>query len=435
MAIGMGARGLGACVIAGMTAAWGWAGGPPARKLQTPPAPPALAQIPVGPLGFLPPNRSWLTYRVPSATLDFIDDTHLLFTFHENALMRREEQDPDEDEDQTISALVLELPEGKIVERVHWRLHDKNRYLWALGRGRFLERERDTLYLVNKTLSTRTPYLKAEGALLLVELSPDRSQLLVEYQEPARKAEGHAGAGAPQGEAEGDAEGDAAPKAPPTLGPDAPAPRRSHRVRMMIVNTETDKVEKVSTLQSALGLTLIEGGYLGIEQSSKNAKQWNALLVPFTGEPKVVTQLTSSCQPEVHTLSQRVFAAQLCIPYTSDHLVQAYDVEGHKLWEQQWESRYVWGNYGYAENGSRFAYESIQLDHAIASLDPVDENSITGQPVGVYDVADGTLRLVEGAEPILSAGQNFALSGDGERFAVLRGGSIEVYKLPPAPVQ
>ena len=71
----------------------------------------------------------------------------------------------------------------------------------------------------------------------------------------------------------------------------------------------------------------------------------------------------------------------------------------------------------------------------IPSLDPVDENAMTGQPIGVFDVADGGLRLVSGADPILSAGQNYALSADGERFAVLRDGAIEVYKLPPATVR
>jgi hypothetical protein len=33
--------------------------------------------------------------------------------------------------------------------------------------------------------------------------------------------------------------------------------------------------------------------------------------------------------------------------------------------------------------------------------------------------------------PILTAGQNVALSPDGTRFAVLRNGAIEIYDLPP----
>jgi hypothetical protein len=37
------------------------------------------------------------------------------------------------------------------------------------------------------------------------------------------------------------------------------------------------------------------------------------------------------------------------------------------------------------------------------------------------------------ASPILTAGQNFALSEDGERLAVLREGAIEIYKVPSPP--
>jgi hypothetical protein len=45
--------------------------------------------------------------------------------------------------------------------------------------------------------------------------------------------------------------------------------------------------------------------------------------------------------------------------------------------------------------------------------------------------------MVRDVTPVLTAGQNVALSPDGTRFAVLRNGAIEVYDLPPveAPQQ
>ena len=42
------------------------------------------------------------------------------------------------------------------------------------------------------------------------------------------------------------------------------------------------------------------------------------------------------------------------------------------------------------------------------------------------------LELTQYATPVLSAGQNYALSPDGDRFAVLRDNAIEIYNLPPA---
>ncbi len=390
--------------------------GPTAHRLQAPPPIPASSHIPVEPLGFRPPSRFYLAFRVPTATLDFVDDTHLLFTFHQSMLMHREEKDPEDDEDQTIAALLLELPSGKVVERTQWRLHDKGRYLWSLGHGRFLERERNTLYLLERSpngefLTSRTPYLKPEGELVSVQFSPGRGRMVVEYRERAEEP--------------------AVDPGEPTLG-DAPQ-RRVRKVRLIVVDTEAGKVEKFANLPHSVALPLIGDGYLEVQQGK--GRQWTISWTPFGGESRKVVEVTSTCQPELQALSESAFLAQLCIPNTTDHLVQAYDLDAQKLWEQQWEARYVWGSFEYAQNGSRFAYESIQLDHPIATLDPVDENAMTAQPIGVFDVADGALRMVSTADPILSAGQNYALSADGERFAVLRDAAIEVYKLPPAAVR
>jgi hypothetical protein len=54
--------------------------------------------------------------------------------------------------------------------------------------------------------------------------------------------------------------------------------------------------------------------------------------------------------------------------------------------------------------------------------------------VQVFDSATGALLMSTNASPVLTAGQNFALSEDGERLAVLREGAIEIYKVP-APEQ
>ena len=84
-----------------------------------------------------------------------------------------------------------------------------------------------------------------------------------------------------------------------------------------------------------------------------------------------------------------------------------------------------------AANGSRFAYESLAVSRPISTFDALYPEDITGQIVGVYDTESGKLVLVRDASPVLTAGQNVALSPDGMRFAVLRKGAIEIYDLPP----
>ena len=116
-------------------------------------------------------------------------------------------------------------------------------------------------------------------------------------------------------------------------------------------------------------------------------------------------------------------------------MVEALKLGGEVLWGDHWESRYIWPAFEYAENGSRFAYESLQADRDMGSMDDFGEADIVAQPVGVFDTETGKLVLVENADPILSEGQNYALSSDGRRFAILRRGAIEVFDLPAVEKQ
>ena len=369
-------------------------------------------RIALEPLGFVPPSKFYKAYRVPTATLDFLDDAHLLFTFHVAKLMRREPDDPPDDQDQSIRALVLSVPGGRVESEGTWRLHDRGTYLWPLRDGYFLTRQRNTLYVGDAKLTLK-PYLHPEGTLASVQMSPDASTLTVQYSKPAEQ---------PKGLGDAPSLGDDAP--PQFLGP----PREFH---LLIVDTHARVARRVGRVPHPVVLPLVEGGFLEVQQGK--GRQWRVSVRGFDGgESRFVAEVQSPCEPQVHALSQQTFLAFTCLPMSSDHLVQAYNLDGKKLWEQIWQSRFALGTYTYTNAGNRFAYGTVEVNHEVAPLDPIDEASIVGQPVGVFDLKSGKLDAVVDASPVLTAGDNFALSPDGSRFAVLRGGAIELYTLPHA---
>src|ERR1700684_3167193 len=65
-----------------------------------------VVSIDVGPLGYKAPGTFYLTYRLSSAALGFFDNDHLLFTFRVGGLLARTPNDPAEDDDQQIRAVV-----------------------------------------------------------------------------------------------------------------------------------------------------------------------------------------------------------------------------------------------------------------------------------------------------------------------------------------
>ena len=377
------------------------------KKKPAPPDPVADLRIPVTPLGYIAPSSFYLTSRLSSVSLDFLDDQHLLFTFHLPGLMKRLPDERSQDEDQVIRAVVLELPDGKVVAKADWRMHDRSRYLWWLGNGRILVRQRNDLLLTDKSLELH-PYINSEAALEAVQISPDRRLIVMESEGKKQNPQTVASLADPPPEAPSD---------------DKP-------VQIYILQTDTRRVIARAETLNPVDVPMLEDGHLLSVPSTQN--HWLVRFAPFKGEERTLTELDSNCHPTEEPVSRDVALVITCPRSSNDHMVRAVNLEGKTLWQQLWQSRYIWPTFQLSQDGSRFAYSSLEVSHPVGTMDPIDETNIRGQMVGVFDTISGRLRLAKNATPILSAGQNYALSPDGSEFAILREGAVEVYKLPPA---
>ena len=362
-------------------------------------------RIPVEPLGYMAPSSFYLTARLSSISLDFIDKDHLLFTFRLPGLMKRLPDEPADDEDQTIRAVVVELPSGNVTAKTDWRMHDRSRYLWRLSEGRFLVRQRSSLFLTDPSLELRT-YLDSDTALESIQISPDRKLIVVE-SESRKKDHPTVASTAPTF-------GDPVPEAKP--------------VQIYILRADTRSVIAHAETLNAVDIPMM--GEARLMAVPGNQNRWLIRYMPFRGEARTLVEVQSFCHPTEQPMSSNVTLIMTCPRSTNDHQIFAVDLDGKTLWQQRWESRYIWPTFQLTQDGSRFAFSSLQVNHPVGIMDPIDETNIVHQMVGVFDTQTGQLRMVKNATPILSAGQNYALSPDGLRFAVLREGAIEIYELP-----
>ncbi|HEY6447351.1 MAG TPA: hypothetical protein VIY53_12895 [Acidobacteriaceae bacterium] len=362
---------------------------------------PAVA-VPVAPLGYTPPTAFYLSYRLSSASLGFLDDDHLLFTFRVGGLLRRMPSDRDGDEDQQIRAVVLDLRAGKAIRQAEWRMHDRQQYLWPFPDGKFLVRVRDTLFLTDDSL-TLQPYLSFDTPLENVEISPDRKSMLVERDDPGKMA--------PLATMPGD-------------------PEVRHPVRVEIVELGSRTAHVIREAEAPVHVPLMDAGIADVLEGKQEAS-WVVRDVPLQGDPKIFAEVKSNCRPTVQPVSATVALVIGCYEDADDRPVVAVSTKAGELWQERWLNKYVWGWFTAAENGSRFVYESDEVSRPVSVFDSLDPEDISQQLVGVYDTESGKLVLVKDATPVLTAGQNVALSADGKRFAVLRHGAIEIYDLPP----
>jgi hypothetical protein len=377
---------------------------------QPPPAEPE-ERIPVAPLGYRPPGPLYMLSGKTFTSLDFIDAHHLLFTFRQPRLMRREENPGRLDSDQVIQAMTLDLPGGAVGASAEWRMHDRSRYLWPLGGGRFLVRQRNTFSLTDASLKLH-PYIDVATPVMQTEVSPDGRILVVEHQYERHSPTEHS-----KLEAQARQFGE-------------PPPPEDTQITMLKIASR--EVLAALKTENPIHVPITSNGYVGVEKD-KAEDQFLIRFIPFEGQSLVLGKVASTCTPHEEFLSPEALMIESCGPKSPDAYLDTWTTEGRKLWTGQREGHLVWPNFAYSHTSGRFAVSLLHINHLIDLVDSLNDEDVREQLVQVFDSVTGALLMATTASPILTAGQNFALSEDGERLAVLREGAIEIYKVPPPP--
>lgn len=365
-----------------------------------------VAKIPVAPLGYEPPGALYLLTQFTFSTLDFIDDQHLLFTFRRFELLRREVDAPASDDDQMIRAEVLSLPNGKVGTTADWRMHDRSRYLWPLSNGRFLVRQRDAYWITDASLKPRD-FMRSPSPVLNTQVSPDGRLMLLEDVAERHTPEEHKKLAVEDGE---------------------PPPEDA---LLAMIDVDSKVIEAELRSRDPIALPMTSSGYVTVEE--KREDDYAVNFVPFHGKPVMLGMVASTCTPRESFLNAKALMIASCGPNTADMFLDTWTIDGKKLWRGRRDGETVWPTFATALDGSRFAIGLLEVDRPVTTPDSLDDEEVKSQMVQVFDTKSGALLMTTSASPVLTAGQNFCLSPDGDRFAVLRNGAIEVYQIPTAP--
>lgn len=395
----------------------------PDRFLPQPTTAPSWS-IPVDPLGFSPPGPLYLGARNTLASLDFIGEDKLLFTFRVPGLLHRDPNNGNAGDERQIRAVLLDLPQGNVEAETVWTLHDRSRYLWMLADGHFLLRDRNNLEVGDATLQLK-PFLQFPGPLLSVSLDPDQQFLVTNSHEPVKEAN--------------------KPETIPSLSNATPTPadtssgsadsspgdrEEAPDTVVRILRRDSGKVILVSRTRSQVDLSINSDGY--VENLRGQGWTWKLNLTFFDGGTKTLGSVDSHCDPGNDFVSGKEILVSTCDSDGSQTLV-AMTTSGRSLWADQVPAIAIWPEITMAPGGLRFARATLGVTHAVNSYEPIDPDDIKGQWVTVYDAATGDLALETPASPALDSGGNVAISPSGRRVAVLNAGAIQVFELPAPP--
>lgn len=393
-----------------------WASGPAVR-------------IPLDSLGYEPQYPQFLAAGSSMLTVNYVDKTHLLFTFAVHRLMERIPNDPPNDEDRMVEAVLVELPSGQVMARTDWRLHDSGQYLWNLGRGRFLLRTGDTLatFAPVANLASGQPFrqrefLTTKRRIGVVLLSPEADLLIVETAErtpPAPPAPAPLFGPTPK------------PALAPIGKPGDPDPVALSFYRLAVPETG-DMVEAdfagVAHAAHFGDIAAMSAGHIAVVDEGR--QQWGFNFKPFKGAVKELAPFASTCDPTPRLVSSSEFIAFGCHSGDSPQVLGGFNLGGEEMWEQNLSGDFIATFIAFAPESGRFALGRVMGNAAIDDLQG-SSAGLTGQSVVVYQMESGKQLLHVDCSPVVRAGQNFALSPDGMSLAVVRENAVEIFPLPP----
>ncbi len=371
--------------------------------------------IPIGPLGFSKPGAFYLLRRQSLVSLDFLDENRLLFTFHVQQLMHREDAGDAEGKERQIRAVVVALPDGKVESQAQWSVPNRFRYLWMLKDGHFLLRDADGIEQGDSTLKM-AQYLRLPGRLLWLAMDPTQKVVVTNSLESVDVGQNPGGSAAP-----------AAAQAASIPDQAKPDPAQILVVRTLERESGHQiQITRVPWTNQSTDWPITSEGYLNSTKGS--GREWLLTLQTFAGGSKVVGHVDSSCAPTADYLSAQELLVNTCDP--GGGRIVAMSATGERLWEKRRFSNVMWPLVVTSQDGSRLAQEILVLKRTTNRYKhPIGESELVGQMVTVFDAANGKATLEAPLTPILDGGGNVAISPSGRRLAILNAGAIQVFEL------
>lgn len=374
-------------------------------------------------LGFQPLSPMFMLNGSSMLTLHYVDDKHILVTFNVRRLLRRLPEEPVNDDDRSVDAVLIELPTGKILARTTWRTHDRAQYLWSLGHGDFLLRIRETLTVFSPMANLaaghpfeQTPFIVArDRRIAMILLSPDADLMMVETLAPLTPEEQHEA----------------------LLGPiaDPPALKQRNSVQINFYRFERQSGRVKPVLAGAARtehtgeLAANAAGFIAtVDQGHQH---WAFDFHSYSGKVAELSPFDSTCNPIPILVNSGEFIAFGCHLSQGMHTLGGFNMRGEEMWEQNLIGDYLSPSLAFATSDGRFALSRVLTRSEFLPDQPISPDLVSSQTVVVMQASTGRQIFKTDCSPIARAGQNFALSPDGLSLAVVRADAIEIYPLPP----
>jgi VWFA-related protein len=367
----------------------------------------ANQKIDLSPIGYQLLSEMARRSGAVNLSLNFLDHDRILFTFNSKKLFQRHVDCPPTHDDRMVHAAVLEVSTGRVLSHADWYLHDSRRYAWPLASGKILLRRLNSLFMIDADLR-ETPLWTSTRDLLWLSVTPDGKQIITET---------------------------VADNPSPAGGSKAKQGSKS-RVRIEFRDVESMSVQRTIYSDKPAQIEALSSGVASVIPGF-SGKVWLVRFGPGEQQRANITRVRTRRIPDVVYLSSNTLLIGRDSTGIPGYSVSAFTATGNCLWRQHWDAHRYDPTLTRSEDGSRFAISTLRLLESPSSAANDDPSQTEGleQRIEVLNTASGIHVYSVIASPIVLQGENYALSPDGLRFAVVRGTQIEVHDLPPLSLE
>ena len=359
-------------------------------------------QFDLSKLGFQQLSEMARRSGASNLSLDFLDRDHVLFTFNPKKLFTRHPDCPATHVDRIVHAAILEISSGTVLKETEWYVHDSRRYLWPLGTGKILLRKLNSLYIVGADLR-ETPLWTSSKDLLWVSVTPDGKQIITESAVDVASSTSKA--------------------------------KQTSKLRVQVTFRDAESLAVLRVIQSekTANVEAASSGFASVI-SGVTGRVWLVRFGPDEKQRANIARVRTRRAPDVLYLSSNTLLIGRDSSGKPGYSVSVFTTTGNRLWRQHWDAHRYFPALARSEDGSRFAISTFRLvdvpTSASADEQLPSQHEGLEQRIEVFNTASGTPVRSATAAPAMLNGENFSLSPDGLRLAVLHGTQIELYDLP-----
>ena len=379
---------------------------------QTKPAPPST-QIDLSAFGYSGLSQlNRFTYRF-NLSLNFVDSNHLLFTFNAHSSKTLQVRHPDctpASSCHMVHAVVIDLSNNAATAEADWAIFDYQRYLWPLGNGRFILRRSNSIFLIGADLKEKLLYASPDK-LLWTGVTADRKQLILESNPVSVHQVWN-----------------------PQAGTDTEQ-REHDQSKVKIEFRDVDSLEVRRTLKAphVLEMESLSSGYADSLHNPVH-QTWLVRFGESESKRKDLMQVRSPCRPDLLFPTGKTLLVGRCSPDSASYSVSVFTLSGHALWRQRWSQQRFYPEVLSSDDGSRIVVSTVTPNRDGQEPTASDDEQTwpdVEQDIQVLEAATGNEILKTETRTAILKNQNYALTQDGRRLALVDGTVLDLYDLPP----